>query len=351
MNKGAHRKLKSPWVGPYIISKKDKKDENVYLLKKKDDARDKEIRVHVRNIKKAYIRPKWMSGINFPKPKQVNMEVEEVTKEIPADDFVIEPITDNIEEVEQNIEVPKGREAKEIPTHTEEVSKEVNSNSKERPKRKSRIPQKGEEIDVKFLRNDSNKDKTWYCGKVEDRNDKQIFIKFLDGEEGWYTVGNQVGKCDIHQKEIRSCIVDGKHKRVSYPQAAIMIITSKQTENSFFGFELTGNSKKRKDSNTNNINVHRCATQNEDPTYVSTRRRISDHLFPNSWPESGLRPETSTLETDKERFDFSRSDLEVNTGQPTSHIAIKTIWRDSNPIELKGDARTILMTLKAMQSL
>ena len=61
----------------------------------------------------------------------------------------------------------------------------------------------------------------------------------------------------------------------------------------------------------------------------------------------GPRPETCNLETDKERLDFFSKDLEVNK-VPFGHIAVKTIWNGSKPIELKGDPRSVLMTLEKL---
>jgi hypothetical protein len=224
-----HKKLKSPWIGPFTIDEwQHSENLNVYQVsrKLKSGELDKRV-VNVKNIKKLYERPKWLKGIDMPK-EQEELDIEE--RFDPRDkEYIPEESIDETEEVKIPEEMIVDKPIEKPITNAERPPTVV-SRTNTRPSRTNTdIPTVGTLVDVKFVLRDGKKNqklKPFSCGTVTEVHEKDIYIKFLDGEEGWFTIGNKPG--NLNRGDIRECVESKTHIRSDIPTS--VIVTIKETD-------------------------------------------------------------------------------------------------------------------------
>ncbi|HYN44837.1 MAG TPA: hypothetical protein VER35_02450 [Candidatus Limnocylindrales bacterium] len=180
-----HAKLVSPWYGPATIFKDIGQNKYVII-----DEESNPKTINVENLKKYQKRPAWMKD-DMPEEMEVegNVIVSPTLKPVVQEEIEIPAI--------KQVVVPLAKEG-ENPSNVRRSSRE-----------KKYIPEKGDEIDMKFADPKTGK-KSWYCGKVTriDEEDKQnIYCEFLDRlNPGWYDIREE-------KSEIRRCVPTEEHKR------------------------------------------------------------------------------------------------------------------------------------------
>jgi hypothetical protein len=206
-DKKEHKKLRSPWIGPFTIGKTDiQKYGNTYKVSRKIADMEEERVINISNLKDYVERPDWMKTEEERKEetddeekkeeKTVEMEIEVIPEERDDDKSSNFVIPNDINENENE----KGRE---------EVARDVVPEEKY-------IPILRDLVDVQF---NMTEGKRWACGKVtkvDRRNIQKVFIEFedshkyskFDTNDDWYNFKNKeeakVRRCENKDGHIRS---------------------------------------------------------------------------------------------------------------------------------------------------
>lgn len=199
-----HKKLRLPWVGPFEISKADKElYGNSYQVKRIEGDKEEVRVVNVMNLKRYYERPEWMK----------------------TNDVIIpEIIPEERREVEPVMEDPRDRSFQ-PPKEKESGTERKNTVTQLRTPRNLWIKKPGDLVDMKFNRKEKQGYKMyWACGTIEKINEEdkdELYIKFLDGEEGWYNIRDD----KEGPLEVRQCQEKDGHKRSD--NLSILVIDKK----------------------------------------------------------------------------------------------------------------------------
>jgi hypothetical protein len=261
-DKGEHKKLKSPWTGPYIICGADPvKYGNTYQVKEVRDGVEYKRVANISNLKPFYERPDWMKS-EEEKATSVSKEKTEEESESEKDEDrslnYAPPVIVQTNKEQNSTEVLKEK-------GNSEEKKGKGSENTQVGRRSSRIkeaqsiwvPEKGEGVDVRFQ--NRNGKSMWSCGTVT-RVDKyvpqKVFIEFLDSKYYSDEFKND-DDYDLRDKslEIRKCVESENHTRSAEQSVSKIDDLTKE--------EKDLNSKKRKNmrARINKKNKKKCVSR------------------------------------------------------------------------------------------